>query len=84
MYSGIPGTSSLIPSEGILMFQEERDEIEAQTKIVDIFRDIHDIFNGTLNKMEPQRGANESVQTKRMNQSHIRKLNNTMQEDIMN
>ena len=29
MYSGIPGTSSLIPSEGILMFQEERDEIEA-------------------------------------------------------
>ena len=44
LYSGIPGTSSLIPNEGILMFQEERDEIEAQTKIVDIFRDIHDIL----------------------------------------
>jgi hypothetical protein len=29
LYSGIPGTSSLIPNEGILMFQEERDEIEA-------------------------------------------------------
>ena len=67
MYSGIPGTSSLIPSEGILMFQEERDEIEAQTKVVDIFRDIYDIFNGTLSKLDPQRGGNESVQTKRMN-----------------
>ena len=30
------------------MFQEERDEIEAQDKIIDIFRDIHDIFQGKL------------------------------------
>jgi hypothetical protein len=48
LYSGIPGTSSLLPNEGTLMFTEERDEIEAQDKIVDIFRDIHDILQGSL------------------------------------
>lgn len=48
LYSGIPGTSSLIPYERTLMFQEERDEMEAQDKIADIFRDIHDIVQGKL------------------------------------
>jgi len=44
LYSGIPGTSSLIPFEKILMFQYEQHEFEAQDKIIDIFRDIHDLF----------------------------------------
>jgi len=48
LYSGIPGTSSLIPYERTLMFQEERDEVEAQNKITDIFRDIYDIFQAKL------------------------------------
>jgi len=48
LYSGIPGTSSLIPYERTLTFQEERDEVEAQNKITDIFRDIYDIFQGKL------------------------------------
>ena len=30
------------------MFQEERDEVEAQNKITDIFRDIYDIFQAKL------------------------------------
>lgn len=47
MYSGIPGTSSLIPNEGIMMFNEERGEIDAQAKIVEAFKEIHETFLGS-------------------------------------
>jgi hypothetical protein len=47
LFSGIPGTTSLISNEGILMFQEERQEIDAQEKLVDIFREFLDIINGS-------------------------------------
>ena len=56
------------------MFQEERDEIEAQTKIVDIFRDIHDILQGSLSMHDPQRSANESVpMTRRQRKEDLNK-----------
>mgnify|MGYP000988877284 CR=1 FL=1 len=44
MYSGIPGTTSLVQNEGILMFQEERNEIDAQDKVVDIFREMYEVL----------------------------------------
>lgn len=47
-YSGIPGTSSLIPNEGIMMFVEERGEMDAQVKIVEIFKEIQEVVLGSL------------------------------------
>ena len=46
-FSGVPGTTTLIPNEGILMFSEERQELDAQDKIVDIFREFLDIILGS-------------------------------------
>ena len=46
-YSGIPGTTSLSTNERLLMFLEERQELEAQDKVVDIFREFLDIIQGT-------------------------------------
>lgn len=48
MYSGIPGTSSLAHNERIMMFQEERDEVEAQQKIVEVLTDIYEIYITSL------------------------------------
>lgn len=47
-YSGIPGTSSLIPNEGIMMFVEERGEMDAQAKIFEVFKEIHEVIQGSL------------------------------------
>lgn len=46
-FSGVPGTTTLIPNEGILMFTEERQEMDAQDKIVDVFREFLDIILGS-------------------------------------
>lgn len=66
-YSGIPGTSSLNPNEGIMMFVEERGEIDAQTKIIDIFKEIHEVITGSLqyyssSSMKPHGQSKSSMQ----------------------
>lgn len=42
-----------------MMFQEERDEAEAQAKLLNVFRDMHMIFEGNL-KLKPATGPNSA------------------------
>lgn len=47
-YSGIPGTSTLNQNEGIMMFKEERAEMDAQIKVSEVFREIQEVMIGSL------------------------------------